>query len=151
MRYIVLKTELIQPNLPIVYPIIIHFTDIITMGVKKRTPIKRKKGRGRPRKETKRPKVSNPKSQSISNSDRMKIVLLAEAGKSVTEIMDIIGCGWKTAVNMYFVCFQRSVLRNVGAIEQRKSCRLAQLPLCQNQEESPFSTRLRKRKSCTKN
>ena len=76
------------------------------MGVKKRTPIKRKKGRGRPRKETKRPKVSNPKSQSISNSDRMKIVLLAEAGKSVTEIMHIVGCGWKTAVNMYLSAFK---------------------------------------------
>ena len=75
------------------------------MGKRKRTPTKRvlkklsKRSVGRPR--IRRPKVDVKSSQgnSISNADKMQIVLLAKDGASPSEIAGIVGCNYKTAVN----------------------------------------------------
>ena len=79
------------------------------MGKRKRTPTKRalakhvKRSAGRPRKERPKLDVTNRPNTSISHGDRMKIVLLAEAGKSPSDIASIIGCNYKTAVNLLFL------------------------------------------------
>jgi len=69
------------------------------MGKKKLTPVRSKKRRvGRPRKN--KPKIveSNAKHKYVSNEERMKIVLAAKAGHNPTEIAEVLGCRWRTAV-----------------------------------------------------
>ena len=69
------------------------------MGKRKRNfNITPKKRRGRPRKDRTPIEISHKKHKSISHADRMKIVLLADAGKAPTEIAKIVGCGWDAAV-----------------------------------------------------
>ena len=79
------------------------------MGKRKRTPTKRtltkqlKRSRGRPRKE--RPKLTAKRRAytPISNADRMAIVLLANAGKTASEISSMVGCSYNAAVNTLLV------------------------------------------------
>ena len=73
------------------------------MGPKKKTPIKQtKRPRGRPRKNRPKLDVSGRRGQSVSHLDRMKIVLLAEAGRTPSEIVEMVGCDWNTAVPALF-------------------------------------------------
>lgn len=96
------------------------------MGKRKRTPTKRvltqhvKRSKGRPRKERPKLSVTNSPHTSISHADRMKIVLLAEAGKTPSDIASIIGCTYKTAVNLFLVLVPIFLVRNCGVIVQRK-------------------------------
>ena len=69
------------------------------MGKSKRNfNITPKKRRGRPRKDRTSIDISHKIHKSISYADRMEIVLPADAGKSPTDIANIIGCGWHAAV-----------------------------------------------------
>ena len=96
------------------------------MGKRKRTPTKRalaqhaKRSKGLPRKERPKLSVTNSPHTSISHADRMKIVLLAEAGKTPSNIASIIGCTYKTAVNLFLVLVSICPVRNCGVIVQRK-------------------------------
>ena len=77
------------------------------MGNKKRTPTKRtskKRSRGRPRKDRPKLDLSHRKHVQISNADKMKIVLLAHAGKTPSEIAELVGCAWHTAVKVLLDC-----------------------------------------------
>lgn len=79
------------------------------MGKRKRTPTKRaltkqvKRSRGRPRKERPKLTVKRRPDIPISNADRMTIVLLANAGKTTSDISSIVGCSYRAAVNTLLV------------------------------------------------
>ena len=79
------------------------------MGKRKRTPTKRaltkhvKRSRGRPRKERPKLTVKRCPDTPISNADRMTIVLLANAGKTASDISSIVGCSYRAAVNTLIV------------------------------------------------
>ena len=78
-------------------------------GKEKRTPTKRaltkhvKRSRGRPRKERPKLTVKRCPDTPISNADRMTIVLLANAGKTTSDISSIVGCNYRAAVNTLIV------------------------------------------------
>ena len=70
------------------------------MGRKKRTP--KKRSVGRPRKSRPKLDLGHRKHRSISNADKMRIVLLAHEGKTPSDIAEIVGCSWHTAVKFLF-------------------------------------------------
>ena len=69
------------------------------MGKRKRTPLKRKRSVGRPRKKRLVTPSKGPQHQYIGNDMRMSIALLAQAGQTPSEIADNLGCNYKTAVD----------------------------------------------------
>ena len=128
------------------------------MGKRKRTPTKRaltkhvKRSRGRPRKERPKLTVKRCPDTPLSNADRMTIVLLANAGKTPSDISSIVGCTYRVAVNTLIV--QNLVftfgVRNGGVSGKKKFCEQDLLLPSQKAAELLFSTRRKNRNGFTK-
>ena len=69
------------------------------MGKRKRTPSKPERPQGCPRKDRFISPSKGPQHQYIGNDMRMSIALLAQAGQTPSEIVDNLGCNYKTAVD----------------------------------------------------